>query len=86
MQVHSIAMNKTKQDIRRFIIRVGIPNVYKGFTNIQNFVLQYSILFVSVGQFNITQLHYKAMAPTLREQPPLLYLPLFSLTSMTLVA
>ena len=48
-------MNKTKQEISRFIIRVGIPNVYKGFTNIQNFVLRYSMLLTMLIQLNAIQ-------------------------------
>lgn len=55
LALHSITMNKTKQEISRFIIRVGIPNVYKGFTNIQNFVLRYSMLLTMLIQLNAIQ-------------------------------
>ena len=55
LALHSITMNKTKQDIRRFIIRVEIQNVYKDFTNIQNFVLRYSMLLTMLIQLNAIQ-------------------------------
>ena len=42
LALHSVTMNKTRQEISRFIIRVEIPKGYKGFTNIQNFVSIYN--------------------------------------------